>query len=67
MFLDECEGMFESRDTQGSPVASLLPEIEKFEGILVLATNRPYDLDEAMYRRISLAVEFQPPVSAAAL
>ena len=28
---------------------------------MFLATNRPYDLDEAMYRRISEVFEFKPP------
>jgi SpoVK/Ycf46/Vps4 family AAA+-type ATPase len=32
-----------------------------FQGIAVLATNRPFDLDEAMYRRISVAIEFRVP------
>ncbi len=26
-----------------------------------MATNRPYDLDEAMHRRIMIAIEFQQP------
>ena len=26
-----------------------------------MATNRPFDLDEAMHRRITLAVEFRQP------
>ena len=26
-----------------------------------MATNRPYDLDEAMHRRIMIAVEFRQP------
>ena len=30
-------------------------------GMIILATNRPFDLDEAMHRRITLAIEFQKP------
>ena len=26
-----------------------------------MATNRPYDLDEAMHRRITIAIEFPKP------
>jgi len=42
-------------------VAQLLVEIEQYEGLIIMATNRPYDLDEAMYRRINLAIEFLTP------
>jgi SpoVK/Ycf46/Vps4 family AAA+-type ATPase len=35
---------------------SLLTEMERHEGIIMLATNRPLDLDEAMHRRITYAV-----------
>jgi SpoVK/Ycf46/Vps4 family AAA+-type ATPase len=35
--------------------------MERHRGIVFLATNRPYDLDEAMHRRITLVVEFHPP------
>lgn len=62
VFFDECESLFESRDSGRNRVASLLTEIERFEGILILATNRPHDMDEAMHRRIALAIEFPPPV-----
>lgn len=40
---------------------SLLTEIERHEGIVFLATNRPYDLDEAMHRRITAVVEYRSP------
>lgn len=33
----------------------------RHDGLIVLATNRPYDLDEAMHRRIMVAIEFRPP------
>ena len=33
----------------------------RHDGLIILATNRPYDLDEAMHRRIMVAIEFRPP------
>ena len=35
----------------------LLTEIERHNGLIIMATNRAYDLDEAMHRRITLAIE----------
>jgi hypothetical protein len=40
---------------------TLLTEMERHEGLVFLATNRPYDLDEAMHRRITAIVELKPP------
>ena len=62
VFFDECESLFETRSHGVSQVASLLTEIERFEGVLILATNRPHDMDEAMHRRIALTIEFPRPV-----
>ena len=57
VFFDECEPLFESRDLKsGSSVNVALSEIEKFTGTIVMATNRPQDIDNAMHRRITLAV-----------
>jgi SpoVK/Ycf46/Vps4 family AAA+-type ATPase len=39
----------------------ILTELERFSGLCILATNRPMDIDEAMHRRITLAVEFHKP------
>ena len=62
IFFDECEGLFESRDLRGNKnVNVVLNAIEAYDDIIILATNRPFDLDEAMYRRIQLAVEFPAP------
>jgi len=61
IFFDECESLFLSRDKGGSAVHTCLSELERFEDMCILATNRAYDLDEAMFRRISLAVEFKRP------
>lgn len=39
----------------------LLTEIERHDGMIILATNRPMDLDEAMFRRITLSIPFHQP------
>eukprot|EP00026_Physarum_polycephalum_P000306 Phypoly_transcript_00306.p1 GENE.Phypoly_transcript_00306~~Phypoly_transcript_00306.p1 ORF type:complete len:1112 (+),score=182.86 Phypoly_transcript_00306:1977-5312(+) len=61
VFFDECEGLFESRNGGKTDVGALLTEIEKFDGLLILATTRPYDLDEALHRRITLVIDFMAP------
>ena len=33
----------------------------RHDGLIIMATNRPYDLDEAMHRRIMIAIEFRQP------
>ena len=50
-----------SREKGGTAVTSILTELERFDGLCVLATNRACDLDEAMHRRISIAVELKKP------
>ncbi|CAE8586019.1 unnamed protein product, partial [Polarella glacialis] len=49
LFFDECESLFAQRGTGG------------YEGMIFLATNRPFDLDEAMYRRITSVFTFNKP------
>lgn len=65
LFLDECDSLITNRADLGMVLASevntLLTEIEKFEGIAILATNRVDTMDEALERRISLIVEFPTP------
>jgi len=65
LFLDECDSLVQSRTNLGmvlgSEVNTLLTEIEKFEGVAILATNMVENLDEALERRISLMVEFAKP------
>jgi len=60
VFFDECDTLFQSRD-RSKLVTFLLTELERFDGLLILATNRASELDEAMHRRITLALEFPPP------
>ena len=62
VFFDECESLFAARQYGGSSeMTELLTEIERFEGIIFLATNRPHDLDEAMHRRITGVFELTAP------
>lgn len=68
LFLDECDSLITNRTHVGmiigSEINTLLTEIEKFEGVVILATNRIGSLDEALARRISLIVEFPAPTQA---
>lgn len=65
LLLDECDGLIGNRETMGmilaSEVNTLLTEIEKFEGVVILATNRVGHLDPALERRLSLILEFKVP------
>jgi SpoVK/Ycf46/Vps4 family AAA+-type ATPase len=61
LFFDECEAIFETREKGSHNVNMLLTEIERHDGLIIMATNRPYDLDEAMHRRIMIAIEFRQP------
>lgn len=61
LFFDECETLFGSRDRGNFQINTILSELERFEDMCILATNRHADLDEAMFRRVSLAVEFKRP------
>jgi len=61
LFFDECESIFMSRDKCAGSINLLLTEIERHSGLIIMATNRAFDLDEAMHRRITLAVEFRNP------
>lgn len=62
LFFDECEVIFKSRNIGSERLLnSLLTEIERHEGIVFMATNRPYEIDEAMHRRINMVLEYAPP------
>ena len=62
LFFDECELLFHSRDISRNDIlSSLLTDIEDHTGIIILATNRPANLDEAFHRRIQLTVPFTIP------
>lgn len=62
LFFDECESLFASRRHQGNHLMTLLlTELERFEGVAILATNLPEQLDEALMRRILVRVPFRKP------
>lgn len=66
LMFDECDSLIMSRQNVGmilgSEINCLLTEIEKFEGVCILTTNRIGELDEALERRISLIVKFPKPL-----
>lgn len=61
LFFDECDSLFASRRHGNQLMNVLLTEIERFEGVAVLATNSPEALDPALDRRILVKVEFPEP------
>jgi len=65
LFFDECEALFGSRRNGNLLMTLLLTEIERFEGVAILATNLPDALDEALDRRILVKVRFPEPDRAA--
>jgi len=73
LFIDEADALFSSRLVSGGhharyinqEVNVLLAEIETFDGTLILATNRPEDIDPAFERRIPFHVRFPHPDSKA--
>ena len=61
LFFDECEVLFASRTHGNQLMTLLLSEIERFDGIAILATNLPQVLDEALDRRVLVKVRFPEP------
>ncbi|TVQ94674.1 MAG: AAA family ATPase [Deltaproteobacteria bacterium] len=61
LFFDECESVFMSRSRGNDLMPILLAELERFDGVAVLATNLPEHLDEALHRRILLHLRFSAP------
>ena len=66
LFWDEADAMFFDRDAamrswEVRDVNVLLQELERFDGVCVLATNRKTSLDKALERRIGIRVEFDRP------
>ncbi len=61
LFFDECEVLFADRFQGNVLMTMLLTEIERFEGIAILATNQPEALDRALDRRIMVKVLFPEP------
>ena len=66
LFWDEADGMFFDRDGASRSfevrdVNVLLQELERFNGLCILSTNRKPTLDKALERRIAIKIEFEPP------
>jgi hypothetical protein len=66
LFWDEADAMFYGRDSahwtwEIRDVNVLLQELERFEGVCILATNRTAALDPALQRRIAIKVAFDRP------
>jgi SpoVK/Ycf46/Vps4 family AAA+-type ATPase len=61
LFFDECETLFGDRMSGNSLMTLLLTELERFQGVAILATNLPRALDEALDRRILVKVRFEEP------
>lgn len=61
IFFDECEDFLRSRNYGNSDVKIILTEIEKYNGVILMATNIPQRIDDAMHRRILLSVDFPKP------
>lgn len=64
LFFDECETLFQSRAQGNFLMTMLLSEIERFEGVAILATNLSEQLDEALMRRLLIKVHFPQPDAA---
>ncbi len=69
LLLDEADALFgkrsEVKDAHGrtadAAAGHLLPRLETYPGLVILATNRRSDLDAAFLRRLEVTVEFPPP------
>jgi len=65
VILDECDSILVNRDRVGAILAGeinyLLSEIERFEGVCIMTSNRSVELDPALSRRIALKLEFPMP------
>lgn len=64
VLFDECDEILKERGANPA-TASLLSELERHDGLVMLATNRPLELDPAVYRRNLLSIEFRRPDAAA--
>lgn len=72
LFFDECDAILWDRSKAGadsmwmlSVINGLMTQLEKFDGIVILATNYPKILDSALLRRITFHVEFTKPTQQA--
>ena len=65
IMLDECDSILHNRDMVGAILGAeinhFLTELERFDGVVVLTTNRLHRLDEALQRRIIAKIELSNP------
>jgi SpoVK/Ycf46/Vps4 family AAA+-type ATPase len=67
ILIDEAEALLGARGAHQSSrlderlVGLLLQKIETHPGLVLLATNLPEQLDEALFRRLTVHVEFERP------
>ena len=65
IMLDECDSMLYNRNAVGAIMSAeinhLLMEIENFDGVVIMTTNRLHKLDEALQRRIIAKIELPFP------
>lgn len=65
ILLDECDSLLYNRDAvgaiMGSHINCLLTEIENFDGVCILTTNRLAKLDPALQRRVIAKIELPLP------
>jgi hypothetical protein len=66
LFWDEADAMFYDRGSaqhawEAREVNVLLQELERFDGVCILATNRKISLDAALSRRIAIKIELERP------
>lgn len=69
LFFDEFDSMADKRiasdqsaaKEKNNHVIALLQEIDRFDGMLYAATNRPTDIDPAIWRRFQLQIEIGFP------
>jgi SpoVK/Ycf46/Vps4 family AAA+-type ATPase len=60
VLFDECEVLF-GRSTAGGRLAQLMRALDRFEGLVVLATSVPERLDVGLDRRVLLRVQLEVP------
>ena len=65
ILFDECDSLFYNRDAVGAILSAeinhFLTEIERFDGVIILTTNRLHKLDGALQRRIIAKIELGLP------
>lgn len=69
LLLDECDSILSDRNmvgaVMGAEINALLTEIENFDGVVLMTTNRLNRLDAALQRRIIAKVELAEPTEEA--